>query len=304
MKSRYLVVIVAVLMVALGIAIGAGPLQHGASDQERALMHARAVIAERGRTITALTGANRIAADYASTTASRVVSGVLTGRKVALVSLPGAAPGTVELLRGLIGAAGAEVTAQVAIGPALFDPSNAGIVDALTSQMLAQAQGLTVPVDATGYQRFGALLYRAIGVAPAAKAVGGVYDASAISVVAGLKAANLITTAAITQRAGLTVFVLPGTAVAGSGRAAELAVLSTYTGYVPTVVAAPSRGALPGGLLAAMRPLTPATSSSVDSLETSTGQVSVILALAALTRGISGSYGAIGASNSAVPPVP
>lgn len=299
MRDRLIGVAVALLLVALGIGIGAGPLQH--PQHRAATAQQKAALRDRDRQINQLRDAQTLGSAYVGATAARVVAGTLTGRKVAIVALPGAAQGEIDLLRGLVHAAGAQVTADVMLGSALLAAGNSGLVDALTSQILGQTAGLSVPAATSPYQRFGAVLYRGIGVPPAAHVVGAPYDTAAISVVAGLKAAKLVTAATVTERAGLTIVVLPAQLEA-TATAAATAILSSYASYGPTVVAGPASSAAQGGLLAALRAVTPNTLSTVDSFESSAGRVATVLALAARTRGIKGAYGVIGTVDRAVPP--
>jgi hypothetical protein len=302
LRSRIVVLASALVLVALGIALGAGPLQHDATTRDRDLAAQKAKVRAADARIADLQGAHQLATAYAAATSGRVVAGTLAGRKVALVSLAGADDDTVDALAALVHSAGGEVTARVALTSALLAQSSSGLLDALTSQMITQTPGLALPAGASAYQRFAALLARGIGVPPSAHAASASYDATAISIVSGLEAAKVIEKAQVTARAGLTLVVLPGRTSASSD-ATAVSVLATYAGALPTVVAGPTASARADGLIARLRRTDAFPASTLDSIEEPVGRVSAILALAARTRGIAGAYGLIGEVDGAVPPV-
>jgi hypothetical protein len=295
---------VVVLALALGVVVGAGPLQRSDSERDRQLSAQKAESARRQARIDALESGARFAEGYAATTASALLRGALAGRSVAIVALPGADHAVIESLRADITVAGGRVTSQVDLASTMARSSSRQLVEALTSQMVTQDH-LTVPADAGGYQRFGALLARAVGTG--GQPPQAAYDTTAIGIISGLETADLLTvTRPVTARAGLALVVAgpeADTDAAAAENAVPVAILEAMGRALPTVVAGSSGSAGDRGVLGALRRSAPATDavSTVDSVETSMGRVASILALAARARGTIGQYGAVHATDGVIP---
>jgi hypothetical protein len=297
---------VLVLVLALGVVVGAGPLQRSNSERDRQLAAQKAESARRQARIDALLSGARFAEGYAATTAPALLRGALAGRSVAIVALPGANPAVVESLRTDITVAGGRVTGRIDLADTMARSSSRQLVEALTSQMVTQDH-LTVPADAGGYQRFGALPARAIGTGATGQPVQAAYDTTAVGIISGLETADLLTvTRPVTARAGL-VLVVAGpeadTDAAAADNAVPVAILDAMGHALPTVVVGSSGSAGDRGVLGALRANAPATDvvSTVDSVETSMGRVASILALGARARGTIGQYGAVHASDGVIP---
>lgn len=302
MRARLVALAALVLAVALGMALGAGPLQH---DNARRASDARAqtamLTATRTR-VAKLLALDRASGTYEDATATSVVRGTLTGHDVALVALPGADAEGLAALRTLLVAAGAQVTADVALGRPVATSTSRGLVEALTSEMVTQAQ-VTVPTDSDGYQRFGLLLARALGLPASAHAVTAAYDAPALAIMAGFQTAGLVSSAKVTARAAL-VLVVTGPAARSAEASAENAIpvsfLRALASQVTTVVAGPSAAARPLGIVGALRSGTPAFSTT-DGVDLTRGRVAAVLALAAGARGVVGAFGSVGQVDGPIP---
>lgn len=298
---------VLVLVAAVGVVVGAGPLQRSDTDRDRALEARTADLAERDRRIDALETGARFADAFATTTGPTLVRGVLAGRTVAVITLPGADADVVTRLRALVVAAQGKVTAQVDLAPAMGRASSRQLVEALTSQMLTQSPDVSVPEDAGGYQRFGALLARAIGVGPTGQPAQAPYDPTAVGIVSGLQSAELVSVPeAVSARAGLALVVAGPEASSvddAADNAVPVTILTELGRQLPTVVVGPTGSAGERGVLGALRGSAPAsaTVSTVDSVETAVGQVAAVLALSARVRGTVGQFGAVDAANGALP---
>jgi hypothetical protein len=298
---------VAVLAVALGIGMGAGPLQHSNSERDKELAAQKAATTRKQHRIDALESRAAFADAFATAAGPALTRGALAGRSIALVTLPGADPGVVERLRADIAAAQGRVTSQVDLAATMAKSSSRQLVEALTSQMVTQTPGLTLPADAGGYERFGVLLARAIGTGRTGQPVQAAYDPTAIGVVSGLQSADLITTTGpVAARAGLAL-VVAGPAAKSDAAAADNAVpvtiLEALGSQLPTVVVGSTGAAGSRGVIGALRAHTAATGvlSTVDSIETAMGQVAGVLALAARARGTLGQFGAVHAADGAIP---
>lgn len=308
MRTAVIRLVGALLVLALGVAIGAGPLQKSSQRRNDELAAQKRAVAAKKLQIASLQASERYSTAYAKATGPALVRGALKGRSVTVVALPGAARSSVDGIRDLIGAAGGKVTAAVTFKPVMGRSSSRQLVEALTSQMATQNPDLTFPSDASGYQRFGVLLARAVGLPGDAGKDTAPYDEVAVSIISGLQTAGLVTTSAVSSRASLTVFVT-GPAATNADTAGENAVPTTilraYATRAPLVVAGPSSAAGDLGILGALRTGGAVDSlSTVDTVEAVSGQVTTVLALSALSRGNTGSWGSASAKDGPVPPLP
>lgn len=295
------------VVLALGVAVGAGPLQKSAHRRDQDLAAQKRQVSEKQRQIESLLAAAKYSSAYATATAPELVRGALKDRSVTVIALPGADPDSVAGVRTLVTAAGGTVTASVAFKPTMGQASSRQLVEALTSQMAAQNPDLGIPANAGGYQRFGLLLARAVGLPANVNRDNAPYDEVAVGIVSGLQTAGLITTAQVRQRAALTV-VVTGPAAASADAAGENAVPTTilraYAGGGPVVVAGPASAAGDLGIIGALRTGGPVAGlSTVDTVESVSGQVTAVLALSALARGNTGSWGGVDAADGPIPPL-
>jgi hypothetical protein len=297
----------AALVLALGVALGAGPLQKSNSRRDDELAAQKVQVAKKQRAIDALEAAGAYSSEYAAATAPGLVRGALKGTSVTLIALPGADAATVSGVRDLIVAAGGKVTADIAFAPVMGKASSRQLVEALTSQMATQNPNLEMPADAGGYQRFGLLLARAVGVPATADQTSAPYDGVSVGIVSGLQTAALIRAGQITARAALTLVVTgpaAASADAAGANAVPTTILRSYAGKAPTVVAGPASAAGKLGILGALRASGDlAGLSTVDTADAVSGQVTAVLALAAMTRGTHGSWGGVGAADGTIPPL-
>ncbi len=304
MKRGLLLTAVAVLLVALGIAIGAGPLQLSQSHQERDLTRERAANARLERQLDSQRAETAFADAYARASAPALLNGALAKRTVAIVTLPGADAETVTGLSADVTAAGGQVAGVVEISAKAASAGGRQLVEALTSQMATQNPQVQMPADAGGFERLGALLGRAIG---APEPAGAAYDDQAVGIVSGLETADVVkVTAPIASRAGV-VLVVPGPpargADASAANAVPLAILGALAGQAPVVVAGTSATAAEGGLVGAIRAdegLAAALATS-DGVQTEMGRIVAVRAVAARGSGTIGHYGGADAPDGVLP---
>jgi hypothetical protein len=306
MKPWLMRIAVLLLAVALGVGIGAGPLQHSSSERDRELAAQKAGKVRLQHRIDALESSAAFADAFATATAPTLLRGTLTGRTVTLVTLPGADPAVVAGLRADVAAAQGRIVSQVDLAAAMSKASSRQLVEALTSQMLTQAPGVSVPAGASGYDRFGVLLARALGTGPTGQPAQAGFDPVAVGIMSGLKSAGLATAAQPpTARAGLAL-VVAGPEAASSADAAQnavpVAILEAFGRSLPTVAVGSTGAAGDRGVLGALR-ASPATKvlSTVDSAETAMGRAVGVLALASRARGAIGQYGGVDAADGALP---
>lgn len=206
----------------------------------------------------------------------RLVTGALKGQRVLVLLAPDARP--IGLLAQLE-LAGAEVTGQLRLRPALLDDGTSATVDDVVTRLLPA--GLTLPAT-SAVERAGVVLASALVTSTRGT------DASAPEqqqVIGGFTAAGLLSGIAPEGRATLVLLV------AGPSRGAALAsVGAALASRVGVVVAGPLAATRGAGALAAVR-AAPSGMSDVDGAETPQGLVATVLALAEQAAGGSGHYG-------------
>lgn len=291
--------LVAVLLaLAAGVALGGGPLKNVGRDTSGAqLASTRAALAAQRSRAADLQQQQALANGFASAVAPKVVAGKLTGHTVAFVLLPGADPQVVSGLQGLVNRAGGQVVSTFAVQPKTTQAANRQLVDALTSQLAAQEKGLTLPQTASTYDRLGDLMARLVGSTTTG---GASYDATAVSILAGLDTAGLVKAEGRPQRRADLVLLVAGAPQAEADTEAaptieETIASSMATGVRGLVVAGPTTSASGGGVIQAIRAGSSAKQlSTVDSVDTGPGRVATVLALAQAAGGSHGSYGVVG----------
>ena len=274
---RHLVGAIAlVLALAIGIALGSGPLSHesllpSSGDPER----------PRARAATGPT-----ADDVAAAAAPAVYGARLEGRTVALLSAPGVAPGTLDALQAGIEASNGSVTARWSAGQTLVGAGEKALVDTLGSQLLEQLGGRGADPDASAYERMGQLLGTAIATSDPGGAVPG---NQATTIRQSIDAASLLSHSADGEprQAPLVLLVLGDDL---DDNIAEGLVAGLAARASGVVVAAPGRDSD----LSTLAQL--GTVTTVDGVTGATGRLAAVLALSRVEETPDGSYGASGAA--------
>lgn len=295
------------LALAIGVALGGGPLQGEVDDTLVKQVEAdrAAKTALRGD-VSALRSGNEFTDAFAANVAPGLIGDTLAGRPVTLVVLPGAAESVITSVTTLIAEAGGTVGGTVRAGEDLVDVGNKQLVDELGSQLLDGTPDVTVADDASGYARMGALLARAIATDEDG---GAAVDDAGNSILSGLSTANLLSAdGEMDRRGSLVLFITgPGTGSNDEKQGANSIVTSLVKAIDAetdgVVVAGPTASARTGGLIDAVRADVVAARdvSTVDALDRIAGQVVAVMALAEQAQGESGHYGAIDAADGALP---
>jgi hypothetical protein len=281
-RSRsYVVPLVAVLLaLATGVALGAGPLTSTRSS------------ADPGPARAPRTTRSGYPDAFAASVASRLYAGGLSGRPVALVTLPGADPATVVALTAQVTAAGGRLTGTFPVDAQLVDAGQKSLVDTLGSQLRTQLHGHVVDKAASTYPRIGELL--AVALATPGTAVG--QPTADVSVVRqSLVAAHLLAVPKGGPPTAPLVLVVLGDPLDQSIADGVLSGLAA--GARGVVAVAPTGSANLAGLRAdgVTRHVT-----TVDGTETSAGRAAAVLALIRAWHTSGGAYGASGSDG----PVP
>lgn len=280
---------------ALGIALGAGPLQDDLHDAFQREPEAGDLDSALARRHADLQRTVRFDTQAVGALAPSLLSDRLRGRPVVVLSLPGAEDRQLAAVTADVAAAGGTVTSQLAVAADLVDPSARTLVDTLSAGQLEEYDDLSVPKDAGVYDRVGMVMARALvtrtdGGAPV--------DDGAASVLNGFATAGLLTGDVPGQRASLAVVVAGPEAGAADADTARGSIIATLARQLRTqsdgvVVAGPAGAAVQGGAVWATREDTEAagTVSTVDTLNTPLGSLSTVLALAEQARDATGHYG-------------
>jgi hypothetical protein len=296
------------LALAVGVALGGGPLKGEVDNTLVEQVKAdRSAKADLRAEIAGLRGTNEFSDAFADTVAPGLVGNTLKGRAVTLVVLPAAQQTEVSKLGDMIATAGGSVSGTVRIGDGMLDVQNKQLVDELGSQLLDSASDVDVPADASGYERMGALLARAIGTD---KDPGGApVDATAESILAGLSTAGLVSAGDDLKRRGSLVLLVAGSGSAsGDSATSSNSIVSTLATAVDSatdgvVVAGPIASAREDGLIRAIRDDVVAARdvSTVDVLGRSAARVVAVMALAGQAEDQTGHYGAVDAADGPMP---
>jgi hypothetical protein len=296
------------LALAVGVALGGGPLKGEVDNTLVEQVKAdRSAKAELRSEISDLRSTNEFSDAFADAVAPGLVGNTLKGRAVTLVVLPAAQQTEVSALGDMIATAGGSVSGTVRIGDGMLDVQNKQLVDELGSQLLDSAPDVDVPADASGYERMGALLARAIGTDK--DPAGAPVDATAESILAGLSTAGLVSAGDDLKRRGsLVLFVAGPGSASGDAATSSNSIVSTLATAVDAatdgvVVAGPVSSAHAGGLIRAIRDDVVAARdvSTVDVLGRTAARVVVVMALAGQAQDQTGHFGAVDAADGPMP---
>jgi hypothetical protein len=309
LRRHVIAVVAALLALAVGIALGGGPLSYvpeqdtsSASDPADQAEPDDDASEDPDEVPPPVDGA--FADAFAAAAAGRLYNGALLGHPTAIVAMPGVAPGLVDAMVTHVAAAGGGLTGVFEITEQAVDRDETSLVDSLGSQLMTQLGDTRVDPAAPTYARLGQLL--SVAIATPVKD-GRRADAPAQTVRASLSAGGLLTGPADARLAPLVLVLLP---VSGDQEPEDaVAEAAIYTGLTTGLRVNAAGLVLLGdtasgddGLLAALRQddLITSTVGTVDGGDTGIGQVTGMLALISSLDGSVGAYGASG-SDGAVP---
>jgi uncharacterized membrane-anchored protein len=223
-------------------------------------------------------------AQFVAEAGDTLLPGRLSGRKVALITFPGAEVKTVEALTGNIETAGGETTGVLDVRPNLLDPDRRQYVDSLATQLVKQLG--RADADQATYQRMG----QVIGETYAGTKPPEEFDQPAKTAAVALLTGDLVK--AQGRPSGPADLVL---VVLGDDTEDTMAVEGLVEGLGAT-----AKGLVVGARTGSEDLETlrahdwPGWFASVDGIETTTGQVAAPLALARQTSRQGGDFGASG----------
>ncbi|MFC0627265.1 copper transporter [Kribbella deserti] len=302
---RYHIVSIVAIFFALGagVVLGAGPLKGTGTQlvQDQALKDRKDLVQAREELIQAK-ALDKYRDDYVSKVTAGLTDGKLTGKNVAVVTMPDVdgdlANNTVETLEK----AGAQVTTRVSLDAKLFQADQRQLIDQLTTELVTA--DVTFTKDSTTFERTGQILGRAI----AANAEGKNVDGDATKILGGLTGSKLFGLKPTPkQRASLIVVIAgktpnPAPDTSSYSDAVDLAEgLDRASSGV--VVAGTPESAQNGGYLKSLRGDSDAAKavSSVDVANMPSGRATIVFALVEQAEGKAGQYGGVDAKNGVAP---
>jgi hypothetical protein len=303
---RYHIVSIVAIFFALGagVVLGAGPLKGTGSELVASQAEKdRQQLADARAELVQVKALDKYRDDYVAKVTAGLTDGKLTGKKVAIVTMPNADGDMTNSLQDAVEQAGGQVTTRVALDSKLFDAGQRQLVEPLVTELVTA--DVQFPTDSTTYQRAGLILARGI----AAKEEGKGADAESTKIISGLTGSKLLSLkpSQIKDRASLVIVVAakPPTPAPDNSSYNDpvdfIEGLDQGSGGV--VVAGMPESAQNGGLLKALRSDSDATKivSSVDVATLPAGQATVVFSLAEQASGKAGQYGAIDAKNGVAP---
>ena len=303
-RDRIVSIAAVLLALATGIVLATGPFGSAADDQraEPADRHRSERLRER---LDVLRRTARFEAAFTAAVTPAIVDQRLSGRSVVVLTLPQARAGVVAAARRTLTDAGARVEPTMRLTQRLLDPANKQLIEELSTQLLGNLVGVSVPPGAATYERIGALLARALLTD---RDAGAPRDAVAANLLTALHTARLVAPDNnLGRRASLVLIISgakTGTDETTQARNSIVQALARAldAGGDGVVVAGPPQSGAQGGVVWSVRadPPTARLVSTVDVLTLPSGRVSAVYALSQQAHGDSGHYGTNGSTNSAL----
>ncbi|MFG1628044.1 copper transporter [Kribbella sp. NPDC049227] len=303
---RYHIVSIVAIFFALGagVVLGAGPLKGTGSELVQSQAEKdRQQLADARAELVQVKALDKYRDDYVAKVTAGLTDGKLDGKRIVVVTMPGADGDLTNSLQDELEKAGGQVTTRVSLDAKLFDPGQRQLVEPLVTDLVTA--DTPFPPDSTTYERAGLILARGV----AAKEEGRPADADSTKILSGLTGAKLLSLkpSQIKDRASLIVVVAakPPTPTPDNSSYSDavdfITGLDQASGGV--VVAGTPETAQNGGLLKALRSDSEATKivSSVDVADIPSGRMTVVFALAEQATGKAGQYGAMDAKNGVAP---
>lgn len=279
-------VVTALLAVALGLAVGAGPLVGDSATARQAhVERLTRQLSDLRTQADELAQRDRASARVLAALSGPLTQGRLAGRSVLLVRTPAATDALARSIRAGLLAAGASVTGELALTATFVDPAKAAApLEDLALRLVPP--NVSFPAGATPIERVATVLARStVATSPP-----GAPDQDAAEVIAGLTDLGAIRLDGDPGRLARLAVVLTGAREPAASREALTALVGALD--------AAGQGAVlvgPGLRPAAVdwwRARGSGGASSVDSADAAAGRLATVLALVEQVGGGQGAYGA------------
>lgn len=293
LSRTVLTVVTACVTLAVGIALGNGPLQGDEPPNHDAQLSRKN--AELSTRIETIKQRQTFDQKVAAATVGDAVSGVLQDQAVTLVVLPDVSDETVDAMQSAITEAGGSTAVTVRLTDKLVAPGQKTYVGSVADNALRKLPDVKKQAGDSPYDQIGAALSRAyVGHSDELKV-----DDVAVHIDGQLQGAKLVTINDPVKRRGHLVLALASGAHATEGvtsakHTIEAALLNALaSGSDGLVAVAPPTARFDGGLfdVLANRSATAQHLSTVNVIDSPAGQVAAVYALAAAADGDFGSYG-------------
>ncbi|HVV21604.1 MAG TPA: copper transporter [Pseudonocardiaceae bacterium] len=235
------------------------------------------------------------------------VRGLLAQRTVVLIATPNAGQSDEDALKGLLTAAGAQVTGELRLTDAFSDPNRADQLRDLVTQLIPAGARLPVASDA------GTLAGGLFGDLLLLNKTNNASQATAderTAALTGLASAGFVKPGGQVAPAQLAV-VLTGGAQTGDTAGDRATMLANFATQLQksgagTVLAGDAGAATGSGPIGVVRAVTAQSSilSTVDDVNTAAGRIVTVLALQEQLSGKAGSYGTAGNAQAPTPETP
>jgi hypothetical protein len=296
LRRHVLGLFTACVALAIGVALGAGPLQGAASaDGDN-----RASDTTGLRDQVASLQARQIFGDSVLAASSGdLVGSVLAGGSVGLVVFPGVDDALVRGIGNAVRDAGGQVDVTALVSRTLVDPAQKTYTASVATNSVKGLRDLRAVPSDQPYAQIAALFSRAyVGRGTDLR-----LDDEAVKIDSELRGARLVTlNGALHRRASLVIVLASAEhgsgAVTSASHVIEVQLLSALAaGSDAVLVAAPATGSAPGGLLDAVSreaSLRQARLSTLNVVDGAAAQVGAVYALAAAAHGTTGRFGVDG----------
>ncbi len=279
---------------AIGVALGAGPLQGtaGADSTGGSGTHATA-LQDR---ITSLEGGQSFRESLTRSVSGNLLASRLDQASVTVVVLPGVSASTVSGVENSLAQSGATVAITARVAPKLVDPAHKTYTASVAATSIQGLRDLSTVAPGEAYAQIGALLARAYVGSGSDLTM----DDEAVKIDSELRGAKLVGLDEDPHRRGSLVIVLAAgdhgrDDVTAATHLIEVELLSALADAADAVmVATPPTGTAPGGLLEAMRTehsLADAPVSSINVADGAAADIAIVYALAATADGTTGRFG-------------
>jgi hypothetical protein len=255
------------------------------------------------RQLTAAQDQVRYRDTFAGSVAGLVVGQRLAGRRVIVVTLPGANGRDVDAMTDTLRQAGGTVTGRLDVQSAYFDQTKQAVLDDVTARLALP--GVDV-AGQTATDRAATQLARALLSDGGAAEL----DGPATALVAGLDQAGFVQRDGNLQRGGMAVLLAgdpEGTADEQDRVNAQVISLARAldAAGAGAVLAGPEGAAKEGGVLAALRSDRDGSDevSTVESVSSPFGRVAAVFAIVEQAGGRSGQYGSTGDADGPLPEI-
>lgn len=220
-------------------------------------------------------------------------------QSVSVISLPGVSGSTADAIAKLVQEANGTVASQVDLQPDFVNPSSSTqtLLTSLASRL--RPTGVHLPVGGTGSQRAAAELAAVLATKPGGSSVPAAQAQSVLSAFADANMINVHGAVSDIRPASLTVLLVPAPSGVAKGDGTSVSNVAAALQHdlsadaVGAVVAGPAGAAQSSGLLSQAKSAAgrPANLATVQSADTTGGQVAVIFALVEVFEGRSGDFG-------------